>query len=111
MRDSEELTQLKQLKQERIDRIEARMLEAEEAKRQEVELIIARQKAVIAEEETRVLSKFSKTQREELMRQFQPEEEEWQGEEEAITDVDAKVEPTVSEGEVVEEVIIEVNEQ
>lgn len=72
MHDAEELERQKRIKQEKLDKMEAQRREAEEAKRRENELTISRQKALIEQEETRLLAKFSSAQRNWLVETIAP---------------------------------------
>lgn len=72
IKDSRDLANAKKVKQERLEQIEREKREAEEAKRREKELQIARQQAAIQEEETRLLAKFSRAQREWLIETVAP---------------------------------------
>jgi adenylate kinase len=72
LRDTEEMAMQKRLKAERLLKLENELREAEEAKKRERELLILRQQEQIEQEETRLLAKFSKPQREWLVKTVAP---------------------------------------
>lgn len=72
LRDSEEQEKQRRLKQERLAKMEAQLREAEEAKKREKELAILKQQEMVEHEETRLLAKYSKTQREWLVQTIAP---------------------------------------
>lgn len=72
LRDSEEQERQRRMKQERVAKAEAQLREAEEAKKREKELLITKQQEKIQQEETRLLAKFSKSQREWLVSTIAP---------------------------------------
>lgn len=72
LRDTEEMARQKRLKQEKLEKIENDRREAEEAKKREKQLLITRQQEQIEKEETRLLAKFSKPQREWLVKTVAP---------------------------------------
>ena len=72
LRDTEEMARQKRLKQEKLAKIENDLREAEEAKKREKEALITRQQEQIEQEETRLLAKFSKPQREWLVKTVAP---------------------------------------
>jgi adenylate kinase len=72
IRHTEEMNRQKRLKQERLSKLESEIREAEEAKKREKELLITRQQELIEQEETRLLAKFSKPQREWLVKTVAP---------------------------------------
>lgn len=72
LRDTEEMARQKRLKQEKLEKMENDIREAEEAKKREKELLITRQQEQIEKEETRLLAKFSKPQREWLVKTVAP---------------------------------------
>jgi len=72
LRESEEQEKQRRQKQERLAKAEAQLREAEEAKKREKELLITKQQEKIQQEETRLLAKFSKSQREWLVSTIAP---------------------------------------
>lgn len=72
LKGTEELNKQKRLKQEKLEKIENERREAEEAKRREKEEQIRLQQEQIEQEETRLLAKFSKPQREWLVKTVAP---------------------------------------
>jgi adenylate kinase len=72
LRDTEEMARQKRLKLERLAKLENDLREAEEAKKREKELMIIRQQELVEQEETRLLAKFSKPQREWLVKTVAP---------------------------------------
>ena len=72
LRDTEEMARQKRLKQEKLEKMENDIREAEEAKKREKERLITKQQEQIEQEETRLLAKFSKPQREWLVKTVAP---------------------------------------
>lgn len=72
LKDSEEMTRQKRIQQERMMKLENELREAENAKKREKELAISEQLAKVEQEETRLLAKFSKPQREWLVTHVAP---------------------------------------
>jgi hypothetical protein len=72
LRDTEEMARQKRIKMERLSKMESDLREAEEAKKREKELLIIRQREQIEQEETRLLARFSRPQREWLVRTVAP---------------------------------------
>jgi adenylate kinase family enzyme len=72
IRHTEEMNRQKRLKQERLTKLENDLREAKEAKKREKELLIIRQQELVEQEETRLLAKFSKPQREWLVKTVAP---------------------------------------
>lgn len=72
LRDSEALERQKRLHQEKLDKLEAEMREKEEAKKREKEQSIRILQAKVEKEETMLLSKYSKPQRDWLVEHVAP---------------------------------------
>jgi adenylate kinase len=72
LRDREEMVRQKRLKEERLAKIGSDLREAEEAKKREKELMVLRQRELVEQEETRLLARFSKPQREWLVKAVAP---------------------------------------
>jgi adenylate kinase family enzyme len=72
LRHTEEMNRQNRLKQERLSKLENDRREAEEAKKREKEALILRQQELVEQEETRLLAKFSRPQREWLVKSVAP---------------------------------------
>ena len=72
LKDTEELNRQKRLKQEKIEKMEKELKEAAEAKRRAKEIQIQKQQEEIEQEETRLLAKYSRPQREYLVSTVAP---------------------------------------
>ncbi|KAH0790238.1 adenylate kinase 7-like [Histomonas meleagridis] len=72
IRDTEELKRQNKLKKEKMEKLEMELKKAEEAKRKEKEMLANAQQQIVQQEETHLLSKFSKPQRDWLVSNVAP---------------------------------------